>query len=623
MDRRLLHHYNAELSHLRRMGQEFAREFPKIASGLAIDVTPCPDPYVERLLEGFAFMAARIQLKMEAEFPRFTHSLLESVYPHFLAPTPSMAIVQMSPDLREGTLAEGFEVPRHTMLRSAAVGRGATACEFSTAHAVTLWPLKIVEAAYHTQDLAQLGLPQELKARAAVRIRIESTGGVAMKALAMDSLTLHITGNDPRVRARLYEQIFTRALDLVIQPPTTVRHRVQEVVSDWRVPVGFEDDEALLRFDSRSFNGYRLLKEYFTLPERFQFVELRGLRPAVARCLGTQLDLIIPFSVGDLDLERAVTADNFALFCTPAINLFSREADRIYLNDSAFEHQVIPDRTRPLDFEVYQVRSVTGIGISSEETQEFSPFYLARDAEVDARVSAYFGVHRVPRTLSERERMFGPRSVSYPGSEVYLSLVDARNAPLKSDVRQLSVKTLCTNRDLPLHLPQDAEFNWDIGAPLESVRALTPPTPPRPSWAEGDASWRLISHLCLNYLSLVDTDERAGAQALREMLRLYSDLGEPQFRRQVEQGVRSVATKPITRRVMTPGPITFARGLEVTVVLEELAFEGTGVFLLASVLDRFFSRYVSMNSFTEMVLKTPERGEVMRWPTRIGRRTTI
>jgi type VI secretion system protein ImpG len=622
MDRRLLHHYNAELSHLRRMGQEFAREFPKVASGLAIDVTPCPDPYVERLLEGFAFLAARVQLKMEAEFPRFTQALLESVYPHYLAPTPSMTVVRMTPDLNEGSLAQGFEVPRNTLLRSNPVGRASTPCDFRTAHGVTLWPLRIAEAEYHTQDLAQLDLPAELRARAALRVRIESTAGLPMRALSLSSLTLHLAGDDPRVRSRLYEQLFSRATDLVVQTPSP-RKRIREVVRDWRRPVGFDDESALLPFGARSFQGYRLLKEYFTLPERFLFVEVQGLRAAVDRCTENQLDLIFPFTAGDLDLERAVDARSFALFCTPAVNLFTREADRIHLTDGHFEHQVVPDRTRPLDFEVYQVRSVTGIGANSQEVREFAPFYLARDAEAEGGTSGYFGMHRVPRTPSERERRLGRRSVTYPGSEVYLSLVDAHNSPLRSDLRQLAVRTFCTNRDLPLHLPPDAQFTWDVGAPIESVQAITPPTAPRPSWAEGDTSWRLISHLCLNYLSLADTDERAGAQALRELLRLYADLSEPQLRRQVEQGVRSVATRPLTRRVPTPGPITFARGLEVTVLLEELAFEGTGVFVLAAVLERFFARYVSINSFTEMVLKTPERGEVMRWPARIGQKNVI
>jgi type VI secretion system protein ImpG len=257
---------------------------------------------------------------------------------------------------------------------------------------------------------------------------------------------------------------------------------------------------------------------------------------------------------------------------------------------------------------------------------DFSPFYAANDLDAvdDEAAVAFFATSRVGRTLSERERQRGRRS-SYPGTDLYVSLVDARNAPYRSDLRQLGIDTYCTNRDLPLRMPVGigrTDFAIDLGAAVESVRVLSGPTSPKPSHAEGEIAWRLISHLSLNYLSIADTDERQGAAAMRDLLTLYGDLSEPHVRKQIE-GVRNVFVRPISRRVHSPGHIAFARGSEVHVRFDELYFEGQGCFLLGSVLDRFFSKYVTINSFTETVVHTLDRGEIMRWPTRTGQKPTL
>lgn len=631
MDRRILRYCERELSYLREAGQEYAKEFPVVAGRLALDVVPCPDPYVERLLEGFAFLAARIHLKLDSEFPRFTQNLLETVYPHYLAPTPSMCIVQFQHRPGdEAALADGFPIARGSRIRSI-LGRGEqTACEYRTAHDVTLWPVRVSEAAYYTRDIASLEIPpQELiGVKAAMRLRLETTGGLTFDKLKLDNLVLHLKGNGDQ-QSRLYEQIFAHGVRVVVQPvqrPTPWRHVIP--AGRGLRQVGFEDSQALLPVSPRSFQGYRLLHEYFALPDRFAFVELAGLNAGLRRCEESKVDVIILLKQADLSLENVLGPSQFLTSCTPVVNLFPKRTDRISLSERFSDFLVIPDRTRPRDYEVYQVNAVTGHGARGEQQQqEFSPFYSARDfgAEGSAGGGAYYTVQRVPRVLSEKEKRGGHRS-SYAGSEVYLSLVDARSAPYHPDLRELSVETLCTNRDLPLFVAigrGQTDFSIDFGAPVDAVRCVSGvPTPPRPSVAEGELTWRVISHLSLNYLSLTDTDQRQGGAALRDLLSLYADGTDPAARKQVE-GVRSITTRPLTRRVAAPGPIAFARGLEVTLTLDEMMFEGRGVFLLGAVLEHFLAKYVSLNSFTETVVKTVDRGEVMRWPARIGKRQIL
>jgi len=624
MDPRLLQYYNRELQYVREMGGEFAKEYPKIAGRLGLEAFECADPYVERLLEGFAFLAARVHLKIDAEFPRFTQHLLEIVYPHYLAPTPSMATVQMRPNLTEGSLSAGYKVPRATALRSV-LGRGdQTACEYRTAHDVTLWPIELEHAEYtgYAGDLTELNLPA--RPRGSLRLKLKATAGLKFSELALDELTLFLRGSDD-LPTRIYEQMMAHAIAVVARPPGRPAPW-QHVVKDTPVlPVGLEDDEALLPYGPRSFQGYRLLHEYFAFPSRFLSIKLTGLGPAVRQCTGNELEVVVVTDLHDRALDGVVGAANLALFCTPAINLFPRRADRIHLTESVPEYHIVPDRTRPMDFEVYSLKEVVGYGSNAEAEQRFRPFFARNNLTTVDEVQAYYTIQRQPRVLSAKQTMRGTRS-SYVGSEVFVSLVDPNEGPYRSSLRQLAVETLCTNRDLPLHLTLGqgrTDFTIESGAPIEAVRCLAGPTPPRASHAHGDTTWRLISHLSLNYLSLADGSGSADkGSGLRELLSLYADLSDPSHRKQID-GIRGTSCAGISRALPVAGPTTFGRGLEVEVTCDETAFEGSGAFLLGEVLQKFFTKYVSINSFTETVLRTVQRGEIMRWPAKLGLRHTL
>ena len=306
-----------------------------------------------------------------------------------------------------------------------------------------------------------------------------------------------------------------------------------------------------------------------------------------------------------------------------AVNLFPRRADRIHLSDGVHEYHVIADRTRPMDLEVHTVSEVHGFGASSESQRQFAPFYSCTERSPHNPDAAYYTLHREPRVASSRQRQHGPRS-TYTGSEVFIALVDGQQGAYHADLKQVSVQALCTNRDLPLHMSVGAgstDFQVESGAPVESVRCIAGPTAPHESHAWGGTSWRLISHLSLNYLSISNTVDGDGAAVLRELLQLYSHLADPSQARQID-GVRSITSAPIVRPLPDTVPASFVRGLELTLECDETAFEGTSVFLLGTVLAQFFAKYVSINSFTETVLRTAQRGQIKRWPPRIGRRAS-
>ena len=612
----LLQRYESELRFIREVGGDFAREYPKIAGRLGLDTLECADPYVERLLEGFAFLAARVQLKLDARFPDFTRNLLELVYPHLTTPLPSLAVVAFEPDLESGALDTGYTLPAGTALKGMLAKGERTACEFRTAHAVTLWPLRVRTARYLPSPgvIATRGLPLPHGAKAALQIELEFNGGFDLKDLTLDRLPLYLRGTD-EIPMWIYEAIHGGSIGIAIRGVETEPARLIRGAGVRQL--GFARDEALLPLTRRSFDGYRLVQEYFAFPQRYLFAELTGLRPAFSELRGQRLEITMFLKRAEPRLEHTLEASNFVLFATPVINLFPRTADRIHATPYLTEFHVVPDRSRPMDFEVFGVDSVTGFGRTQSENRSFQPFYrVSRDGA--GSEGTYFTTTRRPRIASSRQRRDGGRT-GYLGSEIFLSLVDGNQRPVSEDLRQLEIRTLCTNRHLPIQMALgqgSTDFTLETAAPVNAVRVIAGPTRPRAPVQTGETPWRLLSQLSLNYLSLADSGPDEGAAALRQMLELYVESQHPLARHVA--GVLSVLSVPVVRRMPSRGPICFGNGLELRVRLDEDAFAGVGAFLLGAVLERFFAKYVSINSFTQTIVESTQRGEIMQWPVRAG-----
>ncbi|CAM3798381.1 Type VI secretion system protein ImpG [Bordetella sputigena] len=628
MNPTLLQYYNEELQFLREMGGEFAAAYPKIAGRLGLDSFECADPYIERLLEGFSFIAARTRLKIDAEFPRFTGHLAEMVYPHYLAPTPSMIVAQFMPDWGHPGLAKGYCVPRFSVLKSHLDQHGTTRCEYRTAHAVTLWPLRLTEAEY-TPYMGGARTDLGRRPEAMLRLRFQMHGMAGGAPPDLDRLPLFLRGADA-LPARLYELLVGHVLQGGVAPAgasggTAAASWTVRLGPDCIAPLGFSEDEALLPPSRQAFRGYRLLQEYFAFPERYLFVELRGLAQAVRSCGAGQFDVSLLLDQYDPRLGKAIDASNFCLNCTPAINLFPHRADRVALDPGRFEFHVVPDRSRPIDFEIYGVESVRGYASSDAPPRVFEPFFRVRDPQLhrDNGRGAFFQLRREPRRTTERESRDGPRS-RYLGSDVFISIVDMHAAPYAADLRQLGVDALCTNRDLPLSMALgvgQTDFFFDDELPVHCVRCVAGPSEPRPGMTEGAGTWRLLNHLALSYGSLMREGGGSGG-GIRELLDLYCHDADIVGKRQIS-GVVAVAARGITRRLPLPGPACFGRGLEIALTLDDGAFQGGGAFLFSAVLQAFFSGYVSINHFTETVVRTLTRGVIMRWPGRTGLCHTI
>ena len=241
----------------------------------------------------------------------------------------------MNPDLNEGDLAEGFLLPRGTALHSIIQKGDKTSCEFRTAHDVTLWPLELVEVEYHTLNLSTLELPASIDAKAAIRIRLKTTAGLTFSQLNTDAITFYLRGVSDELAMRLYEQFFTSGGAIVVQSQKPgKRTRLQQVIPAGNInQVGFDKNQSLFPYDPCVFDGYRLLREYFSYPSRFMFLELAALGEALRQFKTKEIDLIVPMRDIDYELENNVNVQNFSLFCTPIINLFPKRTNRIQISN--------------------------------------------------------------------------------------------------------------------------------------------------------------------------------------------------------------------------------------------------------------------------------------------------
>ena len=633
MDARLVRLYEDELAHLRELGREFAREHPK-ARHLGLEEMEVADPYVERLLEGFSFLTARVRLKLEAEQPRLIEQILQTLYPNFTAPVPSAMILRLDADASNPNLAQGFEVARGTAVTSRVTRGQDTACEFRTAMAVTLWPVEIADARYfsHAPDLALTRITPARAAKGGLRIRLRLGGGLTWDQVALDRLVFYIAADDD-VAWRLHGLVLGNGLGTLVAPAgAAAAAGIAPDERQWRgadsvQPVGFAADEAMLPDFDRMFSGHRLLQETAALPQRLLFFEVQQLRERLSTLRGPEAEIVLLFDRGEADLQPLVDAGSLALFCTPAMNLFPKRLDRVQLGPGSSEYHVVPDRMRPMDYEVHHIERVIGHGASGTDSAcEFTPLYRATHHTLPAS-QGHFSLRRAPRRPSERQRQLGARVPSYLGDEVFLSLVDGEHGPFRTALRQLSVMAWVSNRDLPVLMPREGTGGgpdgglWQLDAPgpITQVRCLRGPTRPVTRRIEGDAGWQLVSQLTQHHLAPDDDPERAAA-ALRAALRLYGPADDTWIRQ--TDGLRRLRVDTVVRRLPFAGPLSFGSGIALDLEVDDAAFQGGSAFLLGCVLERFFSRHAAINSFTQFTLRGSSRGHIKTWPPRLGGRAT-
>ncbi len=580
-------YYQDELAYLNEMGEAFSEAYPKLAPFLA---QKGQDPDVERLLEGFAFMAAKIRQKLDDELPEITHTLHQLLWPDLLKPVPSLSILQFT--RAEKAISSSNTIKRGVEIDSTPVD--GTSCRFRTCYDVELHPVSLVSVQQEDKNNKSI-----------IRLNFKTDSGVSCDQVDFSKLRLFLYG-DTQTSFGLYQYLFRYLESIKI----TGFDKDKDVISldkSALTQVGFDDSESLLEHKDSSFSGYRLLQEYYSLPHKFLFVDINQMDKVKQFVGQTEFCIEFSFSQALHDFIR-VNNDSFQLNCSPIINLFAIDADPIRQDQSRSEYRVRPANIRQQHFEVYSIQDVVGYAYGGKTRVEYQPFvsFKNRSQETSKEYNFYQTRHKP--------------SVVGSGSETYMSFVTSDSNNFDSETVTVSIDLKCTNRNLPEKLKVGDVCKQTASSPeFATGRNIFPPTPTAAAPLHKDLQWQLISNMSLNYVSLADIE------ALRTVLATYNfhAAHNRNAARSLElklQGLEKIVIEPATR--LLKGLPLRGHKIELDVRSEKFGNEGE-MYLFATILNRYFSLYANINTFTELVVNDLDRGEVYQWPVMIGQQQVI
>lgn len=619
MSDELLPYYNRELNYIRRLAGGFAAAHPDAASRLGVREEEIVDPHVERLVEAFAYLTARIRKKVDDEFPELTDALLDVLYPQYLAPKPSVSVVQFRLDASQGELTSGYRIGRHESIEISDSMKSIR-CRYRTAYETMLWPIEVTSCSLNRRPFSAPNVPVARDALSVIQLSFKTQSkNVVFSGFDSDKfnrLRFYIHGHDHQSMP-IYELLLNHTVGIAL---TTSNQSAPPGLlgSDAIQSAGFTRDEALLPYDPRSFAGYGLLTEYFMFPKKFSFFDLVGLGSFIKSNATREFSIYFFLSQTAPDLESAVDKGTLRLGCTPAVNLFPLRAEPIKRLETSTEYAVVPDARRRLETEVYRVDRVFTTSEGRNRVNYF-PLYALSDESLAVGNKAYWQAHR----RQARNEAGQP----VPGTEVSLSITD--EGPLRGRAEQtLIVETTCLNRDLPNQISSPSVLSL-AGGPLFIECLAGPSATVRPG-NQHRGMWSLVSHLTLNQLSVTDTHrershrEGSGAAALRRILELYEFNDDAAMQKRIA-GIFEVTSQMVVDRLES-APSGVCRGTEIAIdfSMEQFQDPGQGLFLFASVLEKFLASYCSINSFTRVVARARQgRKVIRRWPPNAGDQTLI
>lgn len=608
----LLPFYERELAFLRKQSQVFAASYPKIAARLTISQDGSEDPHVERLIQSFALLSARISKKLDDDYPEFTEALLDALYPQYLKPFPSCSIAQFS--LPSGVNPSQLTIlPRHTELLSNAV-RGVP-CRFRTAYEVVLSPMKVIAACYQPLAAGNSNIVLPRHATSCLSLTIGAGEG-GWSVAKQDRLRVFVDA-ETSLASLLMDALLGHVCAAYIAPKDS--ERWIELEKNPLQPVGFGEDELLVPQAGSTHPALGLLAEHFAFPEKFYFfdIDIAALRRRQPAGSAAMLHLVFrDLRAGShaSQMLEEVGAQHFQTGCSPVINLFERLGDPIRLTHVSGSYPVLADGRNATAYEVYSIDSVQLVRQSAQgdTVVSFQPFYSLKHGQTPQR-NAHYWLMRRNAEMAERS----------PGYEAEISIIDTDFNPLVAQSETLSLGLTCTNRDLPALLSfgkASGDLFVEGNSQASRIRLLRRPSATLRPRRGKSMHWRLVSHLALSHQSLVDGD----AAALRELLFLYDWRRSSVSSQQIESIVRIRHRQSVQ---WLPGQpfATFVRGVEVHLWVDETRFVGSSLQVFVAVLDRFFGLYVNLNSFTQLVVFSAlqEEKELARCQPRSGDSTLL
>lgn len=602
MSEEFLKYYNRELAYLRHKGQEFGEQYPKIAARLRISEEQVDDPHVERLLEGCAFLTARIRQSLDNSYPQFTESLMGQLYPDFHAPIPSMSVIKMS---CSNSTSSYFDVEEGERVVIGAPGYHE--CEFRTCYPVRMYPVDVTSGVFKNAPFKPVGSRWESNAHSVLKVQLTAQDEeTPLGEMGVERLRFYLNGQS-QLTFKLYQMLFQNLIGLsVVVDGKEVRPLTKRHLSE----VGFSEDEKVVPYSKRSFSGARLLVEYLHFPEKFMFFDITELGLSELD-LREQVELYFYFDTNDDWLPKQVDEESLMVGCVPVINLFKSIMEPKRILPTEYDYHLSPQYQESESNEVVSISDVTLRNWN--KTYHNLPCYHAGEHTHYTNTSEIYWLMR-------REDKNWAGGYDEPGRETYISFVDKKHQLFSPDSREnwlMYVEAECCNRNLAQKLPFGGGLPQvslpEVNDNFESVRCLVSLSETiRPEMDES-TRWQLTKLLTLNHFT-----EEDGLATLKQTLNLYAFSGTAETKAVID-ALTKLEFEPTTGRISQKGKVGFAHGIKIILTVSDQILPKEQIFLLGSVLSVYFSQYAEINIFTQLEIRLKSTGKSFHlWPALTG-----
>lgn len=602
MIEQLLPYYEKQLQEFGQQSREFAQKYPKIAQRLSLNQEQIDDPHIERLIQAFSLIAARIDKKLEDSYDVFTHSLFEVMFPQYLRHFPACTVVSFEDINKLKQLTAAHVIPQKTALKSRSF-KGVQ-CEFNTTNEVRLLPISLTQLEFQTSPSIHMHLNQN----ATLSLKFEIFNE-AQKWILDEKLPIYLDAisNFP---LQVLDSIFRKDTGFALR----VGPRVLEISNPFEV-MGFTEQESLLPIDQHTHHAYRLLMEYFCFPEKFNYLNLDLSRLKGLLGQQNQFEILIhlKLNLNDQAVVRnysELNVANFKLFTTPAINLFEKQAEPQKISHTQLQYPLITDAHHP---ELYQVYSVIEMNMVREKTNQEQthlpvlPFFAMSHYHND-KVQFFYSLNYVPAQNKTTQRGY--------------SIVSKHLKPyeIKSDF--ISTRLLCSNGDLPHEALSQSNNILNLNDSSLARRALILKRPTSPFYFDKNKNeqWRIISHLSLNTLALMKGD---ALSHVKELLALYN-LPHSKENILLIDALKQLSFSTTNKLVNSKPFPMFIRGVKAELAVNKSVFRGHSLYIFSQLLSHVFNLKVQINSFVDVVVKDSlNQQEIYQCVQNVGGKTLL
>ncbi len=578
VDGSLVAYYQEEMAYLRNAGRDFAKQHPKIAHRLDYSETESSDPHVERLLESFAYLTARLSKTLDDHHPETAQALLNVLYPHLVRPTPSMAISQIDKKSVQFAKGKGVLVPKGTKLL--ARSQEQLQCRFRTVYDVMVWPIQVENAIIHENYTAK---NNNFSDQAVLEITLSCQED--LQKLNLTNLVFFM-GND-WVKANAALQTL-----LCLNTGVYVADEHNNIFPAGQIEqVGLSREEVGLPLEPQNHHSFALLQEYFHCPEKFFFLRFTGLHEAIASANNKKtLRLIISLKDTNLWQNAGAGIDQLQLFCTPIINLFNKPSDPLRIDHQQVHYRLIPDTRRERTTEIYAINSISGLEDATQKTVNYLPFYSRLD--FDQEKNCFWYAKRRPALLR-----------GSPGTDMFVSFIDHAFHPARNKDVVAVAEITCTNRYLANELTENTVFEPEEKIAAHRFKLIKKPVPQAYSPEDGDTLWLTISQLANNYIGTVNGSD--GLKHIKALAEIFLNR-YPGKSHQLTRDLHNLNISPQTRRFGEIAWKGYVEGFNVELQIDLHSTNGGSNTIFASILQHYFSQLVDWQRFIELTVEDPD-----------------